>query len=115
MCDDALAYLDRAQVTLSQHLAKSDPVTDEQLTLLNRKVGALRDQVEEIHQHQLSFHHGAVENTKQWTALADRGKLVDAIKGARVAHGLGIYDAKQLVTAYNQRKYAFAGIPPHQA
>lgn len=115
MCDDAISHLGEAQAALSRHLANPQVATEAQFSQLSQQVEELKNQVEEVHQHQLSFHHGAVENTKQWTALADQGKLVDAIKGARVAHGLGLMDAKRLVTAYKTRKYAFAQVPLNEA
>jgi hypothetical protein len=115
MCDQAISLLGDAQYSLTRHLASSCAATKEQLFQLNRKVDELKGQAEEVHQHQLSFHHGAVENTKKWTALADQGKLVDAVKEARIAHGLDMFDAASLVKAYRDRKYAFAHIPPKEA
>lgn len=122
MSDDATPHLgeahrclNEAQEALAKHLAGTVPAVDGQISPLNQRVNDLHEQVDQLHQHQLSFHHGAVENTKRWTALADRGNIVEAVKEACVTHGLGLHDALILVKAYQARKYAFAQTAPNQA
>lgn len=114
MYNEAMDHLSIAQTELNKHLGSPTAASADQLFHLTRTLDDLKVQAEEAHQHRLSFHHGAVENTKQWTALMDNGKFMDAIKTARVAHKLDVLDAKRLVTAYRDRKYAFSNVPPKE-
>lgn len=115
MYNDAMDHLSRAQTELNRHLDGTTPATPDQLFHLTSTLDDLKVQADEVHQHRLSFHHGAAENTMEWTAKMDHGKLIEAIKIARVVHKLDILDAKRLVTAYRDRKYAFANVPLKQA
>jgi len=62
----------------------------------------------------LSYRYAADPKSQAWKDVADAYKpgfgmsIVDAIREARVQHGLGIRDAKDLIEAYRDKKYAFA-------
>lgn len=97
---------------INLHLKQSVFVDHRDIESLQLRHDELKASIEQLRIHALTYKYGHGLSAASWKQVMDTSNhVVDAIKAARMAYGLGIKDARDLVIAYRDKKYAFSPRP----
>lgn len=101
-----------ALATLREVLEHPRPVSAEVLAELDAYHVEFGLLLRELSNHRLTYLHATypkenAETETLWRYYADEGKTVEAIKVLRPKYGYSIGEAKRIVEAYREGRYAF--------
>lgn len=104
----AMAHLREACRHLRNHLSDVTPATMDTIRSLRHQLNVSEQYFDKLEAHALSVTYCDDPAAEGWKETLRRENLVAAIRVARQTHGLGLREAKDLVEAYRDKKYAFA-------
>jgi hypothetical protein len=96
---------------LKEHAAGITPIPADQLTILEDIGNEWHEVLSQLRAQDITATYlqsnPTAESMVEWKALADKRKLIDAIKIVRAQDGYGLREAKDIVEAYINRRYGF--------